>query len=158
MPHYNIIFLDGYRILSTGLAGSISPQNSSWRKGVKIFWYSWYPLTYEGVSKLTSKRMRIVSSSLISVNKLFDAMAIACNKVSFWMLLCMLVFSPRLFLNYLVRKFFEFLMLILRFNLYHIIISYLNINSWFLGKIFHFAVFLSRHNISFKVIGGESKL
>ena len=31
------------------------------------------------------------------------------------------------------------------------------INSWFFGKIFQFAVFLSEHNISFKLIGGESK-
>ena len=31
------------------------------------------------------------------------------------------------------------------------------INSWLFGKIFQFAVFLSKHNISFKVIGGESK-
>ena len=48
-------------------------------------------------------------------------------------------------------------MQILRFNLHQIIIYYLKINSWFFVKIFLFAVFLSRHNISFKVIGGESK-
>ena len=62
-----------------------SPQSSSWRKGVQIFCYSWYPMIYEGVSKLTSKPIRIVSSSLISVNKPFDGMVLACNKICFWM-------------------------------------------------------------------------
>ena len=69
------------------------------------------------------------------------------TKFVFECFFCMLVFSQRLFLNCIVRKFFEFLTLILRFSFHHIIISYLKINS----------VFLSRHNISFKVIGGESK-
>ena len=70
---------------------------------------------------------------------------------------CMLVFSQRLFLNCLIWKFSEFLMLILKFNLHHIIISKLKIDSWFFGKIFHFAVFLARHNISLKVIDDKSK-
>ena len=66
-PTTTLFFLTATAYLSAELTVSISPQSSSWRKGVQIFWYSWYPWIYEGVSRLTSKTIRIVSSSLISV-------------------------------------------------------------------------------------------